>query len=81
MADLIAIIDNSPTVTATVVDPNLTLSSSNLANPAVLQSMSDIGNVDTTLLEDGSVLVYQTITNKWTSTRLLNKQNVEAGEF
>ena len=43
--------------------------------------MSDIGNVDTTILEDGSVLVYQTLTNKGTSTRLLDKQNVEAGEF
>ena len=80
MADLIAIIDNSPTVSATVVDPNLTTTLTNLSN-STLQSMSDIGNVDTTILQDGSVLVYQTLTNKWTSTRLLDKQNVEAGEF
>lgn len=80
MADLIAIIDNSPAVTATVVDPNLTTTLTNLSN-STLQSMSDIGNVDTTVLEDGSVLVYKTLTNKWTSTRLLDKQNVEAGEF
>lgn len=74
--DIISIVD----VTAVVLDPNLTTASTDLSNSEIL-SMSDIRNVDTTLLEDGSVLVYQTLTNKWTSTRLLNKQNVEAGEF
>ena len=76
MTDIISIID----VSATVLDPNLTIASTDLSN-STIQSMSDIGNVDTTLLQDGSVLVYQTLTNKWTSTRLLDKQNVEAGEF
>lgn len=74
--DIISIVD----VTAVVLDPNLTTASTDLSNSEIL-SMSDIRNVDTTLLEDGSVLVYQTLTNKWTSTRLLDKQNVEAGEF
>jgi len=43
--------------------------------------MSDIANVDTTTLIDGSVLVYKTITNKWTSTTTLDAQNMEGGEF
>lgn len=76
MTDIISIVD----VSAFVLDPNLTTASTDLSNSEIL-SMSDIRNVDTTLLQDGSVLVYQTLTNKWTSTRLLDKQNVEAGEF
>ena len=74
--DIISIVD----VSAVVLDPNLTTASTDLSNSEI-QSMSDIRNVDTTLLEDGSVLVYKTLTNKWTSTRLLDKQNIEAGEF
>lgn len=81
MADIIAIVDNSLDLTATVQDTSGALAFSSLANPAVLESMSDIANVDTSTLVNGSVLVYKTATNKWTSTTLLDQQNVEAGEF
>lgn len=54
-----------------------------LTNPAYVNSISDIGDVDTTTVgkTDGSILVYQTTTSKWTSTRLLNQQVMDAGEF
>lgn len=83
MADIIAIVDETgTTTTATVSDVSVTLlSSTNLANPAVVESMSDIGNVDTTTLEHGAVLVFKTTTNKWTSTTVLDAQDMEAGEF
>ena len=81
MADIIAIVDTNPTLTATVLDTSGALASSNLANPAVLESLSDVANVDTSTLVNGSVLVYKTATNKWTSTILLDQQDVEAGEF
>lgn len=81
MTDVIVTVDQEMEIVATVSQTDLTLSSSNLANPAVLESMSDIADVDTTVLENGSVLVYKTNTNKWTSTRTLDRQNLEGGEF
>ena len=44
-------------------------------------AMGDITNVDTAILNNGSVLVYKTNTNKWTSTTTLDAQNMEGGEF
>jgi len=44
-------------------------------------SLSNLGDVDSTDLVDGSVLVYKTLTSKWTSTRLLDQQFMEGGEF
>jgi hypothetical protein len=52
-----------------------------LTNPATLESISNIADVDTSTLINGSVLVYKTSTNKWTSTTLLDAQNMEGGEF
>jgi hypothetical protein len=68
-------------ITATVTQEDLLLASTNLANPSVVESISQIGDVDTSTLANGSVLVYKSNTNKWVSTTLLDQQNVEAGEF
>jgi hypothetical protein len=68
-------------ITATVTQEDLLLASTNLANPSVVESISQIGDVDTSTLVNGSVLVYKSNTNKWVSTTLLDQQNVEAGEF
>lgn len=46
--------------------------------PNVISSAED---VDTTILNNGSVLVYKTNTNKWTSTTTLDAQNMDGGEF
>lgn len=45
-----------------------------------LNELSDV-DVITQGTQDGSVLVYKTQTNKWTSTLLLNQQYMEGGEF
>lgn len=50
-------------------------------NPVSLESVSQIGDVDTRNIANGSVLVYKSSTNKWTSTINLDEQNVEGGEF
>jgi hypothetical protein len=42
---------------------------------------SNMSNVDTSSLTNGSVLVYKTTTSKWTSTTTLDAQNMEGGEF
>lgn len=52
-----------------------------ILNPATVESIGDIGDVDATGRENGSVLVYQTSSSKWTATRLLNQQVMDAGEF
>lgn len=44
-------------------------------------SLANVSDVDVTSLVNGSVLVYKTDTNKWTSTTKLDAQDVEAGEF
>ena len=43
--------------------------------------MSGISDVDSSVLANGSILVYRTSTNKWTSTTTLDAQNMDAGEF
>jgi hypothetical protein len=68
-------------ITATVTQEDLLLASTSLANPSVVESISQIGDVDTSTLANGSVLVYKSNTNKWVSTTLLDQQYVEAGEF
>jgi hypothetical protein len=52
-----------------------------LANPAVVESVSNIADVDTTTKINGSVLVYKTTTNKWTSTTILDAQDVTGGQY
>jgi hypothetical protein len=91
MADIIAIVDETglgtqiSVITGTgsaLTDGGLpVLTSTTTSNPAVVESMSDIGNVDTSILNHGAVLVYKTTTNKWTSTTALDAQDMEGGEF
>lgn len=81
MTDTIAVVTQDDALSVAVSEGVLTLSSTGLSNPAVVESISDIANVDTTTLINGSVLVYKTTTNKWTSTTTLDAQNMEGGEF
>jgi len=84
MADTIAVVEPDEALTVAVSEGTYTLNTqSDLSNPAVVESMSNIADVDITTngLISGSVLVYKTATNKWTSTTLLNEQNMEGGEF
>ena len=84
MADIIAVVDD-PTqsiITATTSTGGTTIvTGSSLSNPQSVDSLSTIGNVDTSTLNNGAVLVYKTNTNKWTSTTTLEAQNMEGGEF
>jgi hypothetical protein len=52
-----------------------------IQGPPGPSSVTHAGDVDATILNDGSVLVYKTNTNKWTSTTTLNAQNMDGGEF
>jgi hypothetical protein len=84
MAEIIAVVDD-PTqsiITATTSTGGTTIvTGSSLSNPQSVDSLSAIGNVDTSTLNNGALLVYKTNTNKWTSTTTLDAQNMEGGEF
>lgn len=73
MSEIIAVVeyDNNITVPAVGIQG---VSASDM-------SITNMSDVDATTLEDGSVLVYKTNTSKWTSTRLLDQQFMEGGEF
>jgi hypothetical protein len=81
MADTIAIVQPDEALQVAVSEGIITLASSNLSSPASVESISNVGDVDTSAKENGSVLVYKTITNKWTATRNLDLQIMEGGEF
>jgi hypothetical protein len=82
MADITAVVTPDEALTVAVSEGTYVLNTStNLANPAVVESVSNIADVDTTTKINGSVLVYKTTTNKWTSTTTLDAQNMEGGFF
>lgn len=73
MSEIIAVVEYENNITVPAVGIQ-GLSASDL-------SISQFPDVDSSNLVNGSVLVYKTTTNKWTSTTTLDLQNVEAGEF
>lgn len=54
---------------------------SGMMPPPAVNSLMASSDVDISGLQDGGVLVYNTSTNKWTATNLLDKQIFEAGQF
>ena len=83
MSDTIAIVQTDEALQVAVSEGVLTLASSDVSNPAVVESLSNVADVDTTTngKVDGSILVYRSITNRWTSTTVLDSQDMEGGEF
>ena len=71
----------SENITVIVQEEGLVSVSTNLNNP--LDSLSLVGDIDITTNGklNGSVLVYNSTTDKWTSTTTLSAQNMEGGEF
>lgn len=68
-------------ISARLQEQNLTTVQTTVYNPAVVGQLSEIRDVDTTTLVNGSVLVYKTTTSKWTSTTTLDAQNMDGGFF
>ena len=83
MSDTIAIVQSDEALQVAVSEGVLTLASSTVSNPAVVESLDSVADVDTTTNGkiDGSILVYRTVANRWTSTTTLDAQNMEGGEF
>jgi uncharacterized protein (DUF779 family) len=54
---------------------------SGMMPPPAVNSIAASGDVDLSQLQDGGVLIYNTATNMWKATNLLDKQIFEAGQF
>jgi hypothetical protein len=83
MADTIAIVSPDEALSVAVSEGVITLASSTVSNPAVVESMTNIADVDMTTngKVNGSVLVYKASTNKWTATTILDAQDVTGGQY
>lgn len=83
MADTFVQINNENAIAVVAQQENLVIAASNLANPANVDTLASVGDIDTTTngLITGSLLVYKTTTNRWTSTTTLEAQDMEGGEF
>ena len=74
---------NTPTTNTVSVNTqsNNAVIAVGIQGPAGPNSISQASDVDVTNLNHGSILVYKTNTNKWTSTTTLDAQDMEGGEF
>jgi len=83
MADTTVTLEQEQSFTVRTQQESLTTTTSTLANPSVVESLDFVGDVDTASNGkiNGSLLVYRTTTNKWTSTTQLDAQNLEGGFF
>lgn len=54
---------------------------SGMAPPPATVSVTNSTDVDLTNLQNGGILVYNSATQKWTASNLLDKQIFEAGQF
>jgi hypothetical protein len=81
MADTVAIVQPEEALQVAVSEGSIVLSNTNLANPAVVESMSNIADVDVTTngKVTGSILIYRATTQKWTASTTLDAQNMEGG--
>lgn len=51
------------------------------SDPFTVRNISGLNDVDTTILKDGAMLVYNEIEKKWISTPILSNIEVESGQF
>jgi hypothetical protein len=76
----VVVTDKSSTVV--VADPsNTRVITAGLMPPSIVSSITNSVDIDTTQLQDGGVLVYNSTTQKWTATNTFEKQIFEAGQF
>lgn len=64
-----------------VEDKSPTIITSPITVPPTVNSLGLSTDVDITQLQNGNVLVYNSTTNKWTATNLLENQIFESGQY
>lgn len=89
MTDVIVTSIDSTTVLADKQNSNVVVSApvaptvivTGLMGPAAVAYLSNISDIDLTQLTGGATLVYNSTTQKWVATTLLDQQIVESGQF
>lgn len=83
MSDVTAIVSNETIVTSTVTtETTATVSSVGIQGlSAENTNLENLTNIDSTNLEDGSLLIYKLATAKWTASTDLDAQNMDGGFF
>lgn len=74
------ITDKNNTVVVTSKQPTVVIAGM-IGPQTVTTGVGQLSDVDTTQLNPGSVLVYNSGTSKWTSTTILELQTIEAGQY
>jgi len=82
MADIIAIVEENQ-LFVTTSESQLVTAATDTAAPSVVERLDAVGDIATNTNGkiNGSVLVYRTTTNKWTSTTILDAQDVTGGQY
>lgn len=75
----LVVTDSGKTIVANIETTQVVMTG--LLGPAVGSSITNSVDIDTTGLQDGGLLVYNSATQKWVATNLLEKQIFEAGQF
>lgn len=71
--------DKHNTVVVRTESPKVVLTG--IMGPPGKSTIEGLEDVDVSQLNSGSLLVYNTQTQKWTSTTLLNQQVVDSGQY
>lgn len=82
MTDIVATVQYDDAITVVNAENSVVVSAVGIQGASAADaSISTLGDVDTSALNDGSVLVYKMNTHKWTSTLTLDAQNMEGGHY
>jgi NADPH-dependent curcumin reductase CurA len=79
MTTEVIVTENNNTVVINTQQPNVIVSG--MIGPTGVTTFAGLTDIDLTQLAAGSVLVYNSGTQKWTATKLLDQQIVESGQF
>jgi hypothetical protein len=79
MTTEVIVTDSNNTVVINTQQPNVIVSG--MIGPTGVTTFAGLTDIDLGQLAAGSVLVYNTGTQKWTATNMLDQQIVESGQF
>ena len=89
MTDIVVTSPNNTSIITEQVNTNVvveqdkqpTVIVTGIMGPRGATQIADASQFDLTALGEGSVLVYNSVTEKWVATNLLDQQIVESGQF
>ena len=73
------VVDAHQTVVVQTTQPQTIVTG--IVGPRGASNFAELSDIDLTQISGGALLVYNTQTQKWTATTLLDQQIVESGQF